>query len=235
MAGSREKTEGCVVTQAGVQRKRGFDAPGIFGIEAEAADALRKGAVSGASGIDGGTVRIGIQRRASREHTGSRYIETGILRIGENCFEVAGKRAAKNRFVNEIDAEADGLGTGGAGNVVAELIFLLVALAGKGGDGGGELIVAESFEAGSGQKTDGEGKIEGFADGRVARFCVMEGTGFEGEGAEPGGRELKLVVEEDVVIIRSRGGAGRGQSSLLEEIVAGVIAVERAADEPLRA
>src|SRR6266478_2367970 len=66
MAGSREKTERCVVAQAGVQRKRGFDAPGIFGVEAEAADALRKGAVSGAGGINGGTVRIGIQRRASR-------------------------------------------------------------------------------------------------------------------------------------------------------------------------
>src|SRR6266481_235162 len=66
MAGSCEETEGCVITQADVQRKRGFDAPGIFGIEAEAADALRKGAVSGAGGVNGGTVRIGIQRRASR-------------------------------------------------------------------------------------------------------------------------------------------------------------------------
>src|SRR5207245_5061356 len=131
--------------------------------------------------------------------------------IGEDCFEAAGKRAAKERFVDEIDAEADGVGTGSAGNVVAELIFLLVAVDGKGGDGGGELIVAESFEAGSGQKTHGKGEIEGFADGRVARFCVMEATGFEGEGAEPGGRELKLVVEEDGVISRSRGVAGRGQ------------------------
>src|SRR6266851_7860034 len=235
MAGSCKKTEGCVIAQAGVQRKRGCEAPGILGIEAEAADALRKGAVSGASGIDGGTVRIGIQRRASREHTGSRYIEAGILRIGEDCFEAAGKRAAKNRFVDEIDAEADGVGTGGAGNVVAELIFLLVAVDGKGGDGGGELVVAESFEAGSGEETECEGKIEGFADGRVARFCVMEATGLEGEGAEPRRRELKLVVEKDVVVVGSRGGAGRGQSPLLEEIVAGVIAVERAAHEPLRA
>ena len=137
--------------------------------------------------------------------------------------------------MDEIGAEADGVGTGSAGNVVAELIFLLVAVDGKGGDGGGELIVAESFEAGSGQKTDGEGEIEGFADGRVARFCVMEATGFEGEGAEPRRRELKLVVEKDIVVIGSRGGAGRGQSPLLEEIVAGVIAIERAADEPLRA
>src|SRR5260370_36675720 len=114
------------------------------------------------------------------------------MRIGEDCFEVAGKRDAKNRFVNEIDAEADGVGTGGAGNVVAELIFLLVALDGKGGDGGGELIVAESFEAGSSQKTDGEGEIEGFADGRVARFWVMEATGFEGEGALARERGLQM-------------------------------------------
>src|SRR6266481_7941579 len=64
--GSCEKTEGCVVAQAGVQRKRWFDAPGILGVETEAADAVRKGAVSGAGGVNGGTVRIGSHRIVSR-------------------------------------------------------------------------------------------------------------------------------------------------------------------------
>ena len=64
-------------------------------------------------------------------------------------FRVARQRAAQHRFVDEIDAESRGVAAGGVRDVVAELIFFLVAQHGKRGDGRDELIVAESFEAGN--------------------------------------------------------------------------------------
>ena len=52
--------------------------------------------------------------------------------------------------MNEIDAEAQGMSAAGMREVVAELIFLLVARDGKRGDRGGELVVAKGFAAGGG-------------------------------------------------------------------------------------
>ena len=68
------------------------------------------------------------------------------MRVSENGFGVAGKLPAKNRFVNEVDTELDGVAASDLRNVIAELVFLLVALDRESGDGGGKLIVAESFE-----------------------------------------------------------------------------------------
>src|SRR6267154_5105087 len=123
----------------------------------------------------------------------------------------------------------------GMRQIVAELIFLLVSLGGKSGDGRDELIVAKGFKAGGGEKTGGEGEIESFADGAVAGLGVMEADGREGEGADGGWSELELLVDEHTVVVRMGRGACRGQSALLEKVVLGVVAIERGTEERLRA
>ena len=85
-------------------------------------------------------------------------IEGRILRELDKMFGGGGERAAKNRFMDKIDAEAEGMAAGGAKNIVAELIFLLIAFGRKRGDDGSELIIAKSFESGSGVKIRAEGK-----------------------------------------------------------------------------
>ncbi len=149
--------------------------------------------------------------------------------------KIAGEGAAEYGLVDQIDAEAGGVGTGRVRNIVAELIFLLVALDREICNGGGELIVAEGFQSRSREETHGKRKVESFADHGVSEFGVMEPAGFQRERAKPGWQELKLVVQEKVVVVRIGRGAGGGQSALLEEIVLRAIAIKGAANEPLRA
>src|SRR4029077_20682437 len=89
--------------------------------------------------------------------------------------------------------------------VVAELVFLLVSLDGKGGDSGGELIIAERFQAGGGQEIRGEREIESFADCGVARFGVMEAAGLQGQHTQSIRRKLKLLADQYGVIVRVGG------------------------------
>ncbi len=103
----------------------------------------------------------------------------------DQSFRVACQRAAQHGFVDEIDAEARGVLADGVSNVVAELVFLLVAQNWERGDGGDELIVTESFEAGNGAVGGAEGKGERVAQIAVARLGVMQRAGFEYERAQP--------------------------------------------------
>jgi hypothetical protein len=128
-AGGGEETEGGVVAKASVDGEGRSDAPGIFGVEAEAAEALREGAVTGgsvrASGVwkgGGSAVEVGGELRGIVE------IEGWVLGELYEMFSGGGERSAENGFLDEIDAEADGVAAGAAKNVIAELIFLLVAL-----------------------------------------------------------------------------------------------------------
>jgi hypothetical protein len=45
--------------------------------------------------------------------------------------------------------------------VVAHLVFVLIAQVREKGDGSGELVVAESLKAGDGQRGHAEGKLQG--------------------------------------------------------------------------
>jgi len=94
-AGGDEQTKGGVVAQAGIDSEGGCYSPGVFCVQAEAADALRKSAVAGSGRIFCGAARkIGIGSGGKRiwtigENGGIGGIETGILRIGEQRFSVA--------------------------------------------------------------------------------------------------------------------------------------------------
>ena len=103
--GSDEEAEGGVVAKTGVDGEGRSDAPGIFGVEAEAAEALREGAVTGGSvrasrvGKRGGSaVEIGGELRGIVE------IEGWLLGELDEMFLGGGEGAAQNRFVDEIDA-----------------------------------------------------------------------------------------------------------------------------------
>ena len=92
--------------------------------------------------------------------------------------------------MDEVHSKAHCVTPRGSRNVVAELVFLLVALNGERGNGGGKLIVAEGLKAGSREEAHGEGKIQRLANLGVAQFGVMESAGFQSERAEPRRREL---------------------------------------------
>src|SRR5205823_167548 len=99
---------------------------GVFRVEAEAAERLRKSSIASgsvaASGIGKsgrGAIEVGGELRRIVE------IEGRILRELDQMFGGGSERAAKNRFMDKIDAEAKGMAAGGAENIIAELIFLL--------------------------------------------------------------------------------------------------------------
>ena len=147
-AGSEEKTEAGVPTQAVIHGEVTRDAPRIFRVEAEALNILRKAAVACRSGgARGARAGGGTTVQVLSELGGIREIEGGVERKDGKRFLVGGERAAENRFVNEIHAEVRGVMAGGVSDVVAELILFLVAQDRERGDGRDELIVTERFKA----------------------------------------------------------------------------------------
>jgi len=187
-ARSDEEAKGSVVAEACVDREGGRDVPRVFGVEAEATERLCKGAIAGGSvgasciwKSGGGAIVVGGELR------GISQIERGIFGELDEMFSGGSESAAKNRFVDEIYAEAKDVPAGSVRDIVAELIFLLIACDGESSDDGGELIVAEGFESGSGVKICAERKGEGESEIGVAILDVMEIAGFESERARPSG------------------------------------------------
>src|SRR5258708_1495122 len=189
-AGIDEQAEGGVVAKAGVDIEGTGDAPTVFGVKAEAAERLCEGAIAGGSVgancvCEGGSGAIVV----GGELRGIIEIEGWILGELDEMFSGRGKGAAKNGFVDEIKAKANVVGTGGKRDVVAELIFLLIAGDGKSGDDRGELIVAKSFKSRGGVKICAERKGESDTEIRVAIFDVVKIAGFDGQNAKRGRRE----------------------------------------------
>src|SRR5260370_7027331 len=97
---------------------------------------------------------------------------------------------------------------GSAADIVAELVLVLVAEHGKGGDGRRELIVTERFVTRYGQRSQTERKLQGKAESRVARLSEVQFAGVEDEGAEPGGAKCVSVADHAVEILVLRGHSG---------------------------
>jgi len=182
-AGSIEKAEGGVVADAEIEGEARGDLPGILRVEAEALDALREMAVAAETKAFGRWAADGsaTNDEVDRELIGIREIESGVFGEGDEIFGIVGEAAIEDGLMDEVDAEALGVMTGDMGDVVAKLVFLLVADDGKGGDGGDELIVAERFEAGDGLRGRTERKGESEAEIGIARFGAVEAAGFEVE------------------------------------------------------
>ena len=64
--------------------------------------------------------------------------------------------------MNKVDSEPERVGTHNVAQVVAELVFLLIAQVGKKSNRSSELVVAKGFKTGDGQRcgTEGEGQRE---------------------------------------------------------------------------
>src|SRR5579864_3850596 len=96
---------------------------------------------------------------------------------------IARECSVQHRFVNEVHSELEGVIARHMAQVIAELIFLLVAQRWKERDWGGELIIAISLEAGDGERRGAEGKGKCEAKRRVAHLCEMQQARVEHERA----------------------------------------------------
>src|SRR5215831_14192378 len=103
--------------------------PGILRVHAEALDILRKRTVTLRSGLGS----IGHVDRKLRK---VRSIESRVFRKCVESLCIAGEPSSKHRLMDEIHTKFKGVVAGRVAYVIAELIFLLVAHAGKCGDGG---------------------------------------------------------------------------------------------------
>src|SRR5580704_14037688 len=98
-------------------------------------------------------------------------------------FVIAGECATEHRLMNEVDAELRHMTAGNVTDVVAELIFLLITQVRKQCNRRGELIVAEGFEAGDGQRCGAKRKCQCKAEVRVACLGEVQLAGSENKRA----------------------------------------------------
>src|SRR5579863_9995233 len=195
-------------------------APGILSIKSQPLDVLRKAAVAGGRSGTGGSTRnwkrgSGGACQIHGELRGMARVERGILGENREIFRIGGKRTAQDRFMDEVHAETRRVASGAVCDVVANLIFFLIAQDGKRRDGRNELVVAESFETGDGLRCRTEWKSQREAEVGVTRLREMQIAHSQGERSEPGGAEDVLLPEHciEIVVVRRRSG-GR-QSGLL--------------------
>src|SRR5947209_4256733 len=116
--------------------------------------------------------------------------------------------------------------------IVAELIFLLFPLNGKGGDGSDELVVAKSLKSRGGVEAGAEGECQREAEGRVGLPGIAKSADLKCTRAQPSGTVHMLLIDQEAAVVRDRGGPGGRESGLLDEVVGGVLEVKRSAKEP---
>src|ERR1035441_1821847 len=85
--------------------------------------------------------------------------------------------------MNKVDSELERVTARYVAQVVAELVFLLIAQVGEKSDWRGELVVAERFETGDSQRRYAERKLQGKTEIGVARLGEMQQAGVEDQSA----------------------------------------------------
>src|SRR5208282_2399789 len=131
--------------------------------------------------LRGGRSVVKRQRTRCSPAVGANRIDIaiGIERIGSELLRRRRERAAEHRFMNKVDSELKRVTARDVAQVVARLVLVLIPQVGEKSDGGGELVVAESFEAGDGQRRHTERKLQGEAKIRVARLGEVQQAGVE--------------------------------------------------------
>ena len=112
-----------------------------------------------------------IARRAGRGEDELRRIGDiiiGIKWIGNKLLRRRRERATQHRFVDEVNPKLESVVAHDVAHVVAELIFILIAQVGENCDRGCELIVAECFKAGDGERSHAERELYGKAEIGIA-------------------------------------------------------------------
>src|SRR3981081_680536 len=121
-----------------------------------------------------------------------------------------------------------------AAEVVAKLIFFLVANCRESSDGRSELVVAKSFKPRHGQRSQTKRKLQSEAQRGIAGLGEMQFAGIKNKCSKPCRTESISVADHRVEIIVVRRQPGRGKRSLLHERVVRQVAVEGTAQKPLR-
>src|ERR1700674_5604823 len=137
-------------------------APRILSVKSESLNILREAAVARGSKVAARSIRWSPRSTlwAEVELAGVAGICI-VVRVVDVLNEglVRGReRPAQHRLMDEVHAELERMITGSPAQVVAHLVFVLIAQRRKQSDRGGELVVAESFKAGDGQRGRTEGK-----------------------------------------------------------------------------
>ena len=134
--------------------------------------------------------------------------------------------------MDEIHSETGRVASGRVGDVVADLIFFLIAQDGKSRDGRDELVIAERLESGNSLGCGTEGKRQGEAEIGVAGLRQVEIANAQRERSEPRRAENILLAQHDVEVVGMRGGADGRKCGLLDERVVGDVGVNARAQEP---
>ena len=158
-----EETKGGVVAEAIIYGEVRADAPGILSIEAQPLDILRKLSAAGrpvcncGQRITGSIYRTGVRvRRRKPRIAGEERCKTlsaaeqiaGIQRRELNQpLRAVGQPSAQHRLMDEINAKLRRVASRCVGNIVTELIFLLIAIDRECCNGRDKLIVAKGFKA----------------------------------------------------------------------------------------
>src|SRR5208282_673096 len=251
---SLEEPERRLITQAVVDRQVVRNAPRILGVESESLNVLRKTAVAGGSksacnrrhsrrwhrgrriALRGWRSVIKRQRTGGSPAVGADRIDVaiGVERKSGELLRRCRKGAAEHRFMNKVDSELKRVAARNVAQVIADLVFVLIAQVGEKSDGSGELVVAERFEAGDGQRRHAERKLQGETKIRVARLGEVQKAGVKHQIAEPRRIESIGIAERGVPIVVMRSQSGRGQRGLLHQRIMRKVAISRSTQEPLR-
>src|ERR1700682_149482 len=216
------------------------NSPRILSVKSKSLNVLREAPVAGGSksATNAGNRigrRIALLRR--RNEVKLRFVggvNIGVIGIDDELFRRGRECPAQHRLMDEVHAELERMITRSPAQVVAHLVFLLIAERRKQSDWGGELVVAEGFEAGDGQGSRTEGKRQREAQIRVTRLSKVQQAGIEHQSAEPRWTESIRIAQRYVPVVVMRGQSGGRQGCLLHQGIAREVAVFGSAQEPLR-
>src|SRR5215510_13013071 len=120
------------------------------------------------------------------------------------------------------------------GDVIAKLVLLLIAEHRKRRNRGYELVVAKCLKPRRCVEVGAERKRQRQPKTRISMLGMMERAGFQSERAQPGRAEFILLVDQKAEVIRPSRCARRGQRCLLNQVIPGVIHMQRTSKKPLR-
>src|SRR6266481_2020726 len=214
------------------------NSPGILSIKSESLNVLREAPVAGGSESTSRAVRriagLALWTEVKLAGVAGICIVIRVVDVLNEGLVRGCERPAQHRLMDEVHAELERMITSSPAQVVASLVFLLIAQGRKQSDWSGELVVAEGFEAGDGQRSRTEGKRQREAQIRVTRLSEVQEAGIEHQSAEPRRAESICIAEHRVPVVFMRGESGGRQRCLLHQGIAREVAVFGSAQEPLR-
>src|SRR5690242_20360846 len=136
--------------------------------------------------------------------------------------------------MNEVDAEARHMLTGGVRHSVAKLIFFLIAEYRECGYRRDELVVSKRFESGYRLRSGAERKSKSKAECRVSLGGQMQQAYVKRERSDPCRTKEVLLTKHDVPVAGMRRRTGGRERTLLNKRVIGRVVIHGRTEIPLR-